>query len=101
MSNDYYDGTDSKVPPETKELVAISALVHGALRKLKMGEKAYISCDKHPVGDVANYLRAYAFHKEKWFDTTYDATSKVLTAVRSAPPPWDDLDDELDDPDEE
>ena len=99
-NNDYDDGTRSQIPPEKKELESISSLVHGVLRKLKLGEKGYISCDKHAPGDVQNYLRAYAFHKGKWFDTTYDATSKVLIAVRSDPPPWDEA-DEYNDPDEE
>ncbi len=100
MSNDYDDGTHSKVPPEKVGLLEISELVHSRLRKLKMGEKGYIPCTKHPVGEIQNYLRAYAFHKGKWFDTEYNATSQILTAVRSAPPPWEEP-DEYDDPDEE
>jgi hypothetical protein len=89
MSNNYDDGSDPKIPPEKEGLMSIAVLVHNALRKLKIGEKATIACEKHAPGEMVNYIRAYSFHKEKWFDTTYDATSKVLTAVRGEPPPWD------------
>jgi len=72
-----------------KLLNARAKRVHGALRTLKMGETGYITCDKdHPSEEVIQYVRAYAFHKEKWFDTSYDKTTKVITVVRSSPAPW-------------
>lgn len=100
MSNNFDDGTDPRIPPEKQDLLSIAGIVHGALRKLKIGEKASIACEKHAPGEMTNYIRAYAFHKGKWFDTTYDATSKVLTAVRGSPPPWDEP-ELLDNDDEE
>ena len=75
--------------PEKEELKKISTLVHEALRGLKMDETGYIECAKHPFEEVRNYLVAYAFHKHKWFDIKYDPNSKIITAVRSIPPPWE------------
>lgn len=75
--------------PEKKHLQDLSKFIHDAVRMLKMGETASISCSKYPAEDVRNYLMAYSFHKKKWFETKYDKTSKLLTAKRAPPPPWE------------
>ena len=71
-----------------KKLLALSQRVHDALRKLKMDEASTISCGDDTPDDVKNYVWAYARHKGKWFDCTYDRTTKTFHVVRAVPPPW-------------
>lgn len=68
----------------TKEqLTAIGHHVHQAVRMLKLGETATISCSSnYPTTEVRQYLMAYSFHKRKWFEVKHDATSNVLYATR-------------------
>jgi len=76
--------------PEKQKLLDLALHVHRALRMLKMGESATISCGtKFPHEEVSQYVVAYAFHKKKWFSTKFDPTSEIIYATRSPPPPWE------------
>ena len=74
---------------------------HEALKRLKMGDVGTVAVTKEfPVDELTRYVHAYARHKNKWFDTRYDATSKLIYATRVTPPPWD-KPEEIDDEEEE
>ena len=78
----------------------ISQYVHPILKRLKMGETGTVAATKQfPIEELQMYVQAYAMHKEKWFDTKYDATSKILYCTRVTPMPWD-IPDEVDDDEE-
>jgi hypothetical protein len=72
------------------KLQALHDHVHNAVRGLKMGETGEIECTREfPVDDIQNYLRGYALHKGKWFDTTTDLTSRRIFVKRAPPAPWE------------
>jgi hypothetical protein len=74
--------------PEKKHLNDIAARVHQALRKLKKGQTGTIACDKEcKVDEVRQYMLAYAYHKQKWFNVRHDAVSDILYVERVAVPP--------------
>lgn len=68
---------------DRKHLEGLGTLVHGALRMVKMGESAKISCsEKYPLPEVRAYVYAYAKHKKKWFKMKKDSVSNTLIAER-------------------
>jgi hypothetical protein len=75
------------VDPQKQHLVTIASRVHRAVRKLKKGETGTISCGKDcPVEEAKQYLVAYAYHKQKWFEVRFDSVSAILYAQRIEPP---------------
>jgi len=79
-----------------KHLDDLSKVVHEALKRLRIGDSATISCTKDFKGEeIMLYARAYAYHKMKWFETTFDKTANVVRAKRAEVPP-DDFTEEID-----
>jgi hypothetical protein len=84
---------------EKMKLTEMSAVVHGALKGLKMGETGTITCTKaFTMDEVREYITAYAFHKNKWFQVKADSVSNTLYCERTERPNWDVPDE---DPEEE
>lgn len=79
-------------------LDGMSALVHEAVKRLKMGQSGTIQCSKqYPESEVRQYTMAYALHKEKWFDLTFDKATNVMHATRVEQPNFviaDEIDEE-------
>jgi len=86
------------VDPEKQRLLDLGMHVHKALRMLKMGESATITCDKFTDEEISQYIVAYAFHKKKWFSAKFDPTNLSFAATRAPPPPWpkEEIDEEPD-----
>jgi len=75
------------MPSDLEKLQALSKYVHDALRTLKIGDSATISCTKEfPAGEIKPYLIAYAFHKRKWFETKHDVVANVIYTKRVSVP---------------
>ena len=89
---------NGSMEPEKKRLLAVASLVHNALRKLKMEDRATIPLKDFTFEEVRNYVWAYAMHKKKWFHLRHDKTANVIHAERG-PPPWEQRPND-DDPDE-
>ena len=78
------------VEEDKARLVSLAAIVHNAVRKLKMGDVGVISVTRTFSADaIIEYARAYAFYKGKWFDFRFDAVSRTLYATRVKPPPFE------------
>lgn len=76
--------------PEKQKLIEMSTIVHGALKSLKMGDTGIITCSKKFSSDeLREYVTAYAFHKNKWFNVKHDAVANVLFCERTTPPPFE------------
>lgn len=70
---------------DKKKLTALALTIHDKLRTLKMGGTSVIPLGEHSEEDVRMYIWAYALHKNKWFGTKYDATTKVIYVERKDP----------------
>ena len=85
---------------EKMKLKEMSAVVHDALRTLKIGDTGTITCTKaFALDEVREYITAYAFHKNKWFKVKADSVSNTLYCERTELPKWDAPEEE--DPEEE
>jgi len=83
--------------PEKRKLVDMSNIVHNALKTLKMGQIGTVACSKQFSADeLREYVTAYAFHKNKWFNVKHDAVSNVLFCERTTPPPFEKPESEAD-----
>lgn len=71
---------------ETQKLEKLGKHVDRAVRALKMGQSARISCNKFTMDEVRNYLWGYAVHKKKWFTAQEDSVSNALIATRTEKP---------------
>jgi hypothetical protein len=72
---------------ESQQLQSLANHVHNALRMVKMGETATISCGKQfQMEQVWWYVVAYGIHKGKWFKMRRDQVSGTIIAERSEPP---------------
>jgi hypothetical protein len=91
---------EGAMDPEKKHLQDVASRVHQALRKLKLGQGSTIACDKEIKSDeVRQYLLAYAYHKQKWFNVRHDAVADILYVERVPVPPLRGPEED-DDPDE-
>lgn len=86
---DDYGASEADIRAAKKRLMEIYDLVHEAVRMLKIGESGTISLGKFSREEVQSYLIGYGGHKKKWFDATYDKTSRALRVTRGKPLPHD------------
>jgi hypothetical protein len=81
-----------KQPPgltqsEKDRLTGLAQHAHDALRMLRMGEQATISCSRqYPMDEVRGYIYGYAFHKKKWFDIKTNKVANALVVTRTEKP---------------
>ena len=65
------------------------AYVHPYLKRLKLNQYAMLPCTKeYTAKEIQLYVRAYALHKRKWFETKYDAPVNGVMAKRVEMPSW-------------
>lgn len=86
---------------EKHKAESLTHLIHEAVRLLKMDAKTVIPIGKFTEEEVRLAMWAYALHKGKWFDSTYDKTSRVFHVQRSTPLPEREIEEEFSEEEEE
>jgi hypothetical protein len=73
-----------------EHLDGLYAHCHPILKRLKMGDEGMITCTKeYNAEEIELYSRAYAGHKKKWFETSYDKALDVVRVKRGPIPDWE------------